>query len=320
MSASTGRDGRRHPDRVSTAATGSFGAPAPAGTATGGTVASGPVTGGVEPLKILVADDEPAMVGVIGAILGSAGHRIIAAYDGREAIKRFEEEHPDLVLLDLAMPGVDGADGLSPDPSRRGHAHRGRLGRARSRGHRGDARPGRRRLHPQALPRRRAAGPGTRGPSSGGVGGPRPATGGSRSASRGPLEGSLVPATTIEFRLVSPARRPPERAGTHQRAAGRGLATCPTGRSALAQVPHRPVARKLVALGAPARCRPRGRLPPEGRSSRGPIPPVTERSRRPHPRAPRRRPDDARRPRFNRAASTSPADPPSLGWVASPQA
>ena len=63
-----------------------------------------------EPLKILVADDEPAMVGVIGAILGAAGHRIIAAYDGREAIRRFEEEHPDLVLLDLAMPGVDGAD------------------------------------------------------------------------------------------------------------------------------------------------------------------------------------------------------------------
>ena len=50
------------------------------------------------------------MVGVIGAILGSAGHRIIAAYDGREAIRRFDEEHPDLVLLDLAMPGVDGAD------------------------------------------------------------------------------------------------------------------------------------------------------------------------------------------------------------------
>jgi DNA-binding response OmpR family regulator len=65
---------------------------------------------GTEPLKILVADDEPAMVGVIGAILGGAGHRIVAAYDGREAIRRFEDERPDLVLLDLAMPGVDGAD------------------------------------------------------------------------------------------------------------------------------------------------------------------------------------------------------------------
>ncbi|MGZ8528269.1 MAG: response regulator transcription factor [Candidatus Limnocylindrales bacterium] len=75
-----------------------------------GTPVGGPGTAVGGPLKILVADDEPAMVGVIGAILGAAGHRIIAAYDGREAIRRFEEEHPDLVLLDLAMPGVDGAD------------------------------------------------------------------------------------------------------------------------------------------------------------------------------------------------------------------
>jgi DNA-binding response OmpR family regulator len=77
---------------------------------TGDPSAGGPGVPAGGPLKILVADDEPAMVGVIGAILGGAGHRIIAAYDGREAIRRFEEEHPDLVLLDLAMPGVDGAD------------------------------------------------------------------------------------------------------------------------------------------------------------------------------------------------------------------
>ena len=59
--------------------------------------------------KVLVVDDEPAMVGVIGAILGGAGHRIVAAYDGLEALRRFREEDPDLVLLDLAMPGLDGA-------------------------------------------------------------------------------------------------------------------------------------------------------------------------------------------------------------------
>ena len=59
--------------------------------------------------KVLVVDDEPAMVGVIGAILGQAGHRIIPAYDGSEALRRFREEDPDLVLLDLAMPGLDGA-------------------------------------------------------------------------------------------------------------------------------------------------------------------------------------------------------------------
>ena len=60
-------------------------------------------------LKILVVDDEPAMVGALGALLGQAGHRIVAAYDGQEALRRFRSEQPDLVLLDLAMPGLDGA-------------------------------------------------------------------------------------------------------------------------------------------------------------------------------------------------------------------
>ena len=62
-----------------------------------------------ESLKILVVDDEPAMVGALGALLGQAGHRIVAAYDGEEALRRFKEDEPDLVLLDLAMPGLDGA-------------------------------------------------------------------------------------------------------------------------------------------------------------------------------------------------------------------
>ncbi len=60
-------------------------------------------------LKILVVDDEPAMVGALGALLGQAGHRIVAAYDGDEALRRFREDGPDLILLDLAMPGLDGA-------------------------------------------------------------------------------------------------------------------------------------------------------------------------------------------------------------------
>jgi two-component system, OmpR family, KDP operon response regulator KdpE len=62
-----------------------------------------------EPLTVLVVDDEPAMVGALGALLGQAGHRIVAAYDGEEALRRFRADGPDLVLLDLAMPGLDGA-------------------------------------------------------------------------------------------------------------------------------------------------------------------------------------------------------------------
>ena len=65
--------------------------------------------GTTDPLKILVVDDEPAMVGALGALLGQAGHRIVAAYGGEEALRRFRDDEPDLVLLDLAMPGMDGA-------------------------------------------------------------------------------------------------------------------------------------------------------------------------------------------------------------------
>jgi DNA-binding response OmpR family regulator len=61
-------------------------------------------------LTILVVDDEPAWVGALGALLGRAGHRIVAAYDGDEALRRFRTEHVDAVLLDLAMPGMDGAE------------------------------------------------------------------------------------------------------------------------------------------------------------------------------------------------------------------
>jgi DNA-binding response OmpR family regulator len=61
-------------------------------------------------LTILVVDDDPAMVGALGALLGQAGHRIVAAYDGNEALRRFRGDRVDVVLLDLAMPGLDGAD------------------------------------------------------------------------------------------------------------------------------------------------------------------------------------------------------------------
>lgn len=60
------------------------------------------------PLRILVIDDEPAMIGAVAALVGSVGHRVSAAYDGHEALRRFDADRPDLVILDLAMPGLDG--------------------------------------------------------------------------------------------------------------------------------------------------------------------------------------------------------------------
>jgi two-component system KDP operon response regulator KdpE len=61
-----------------------------------------------ERLRILVIDDEPAMVGAVAALVGSVGHRVVAAYDGAEALGAYDAQPPDLVILDLAMPGLDG--------------------------------------------------------------------------------------------------------------------------------------------------------------------------------------------------------------------
>jgi two-component system KDP operon response regulator KdpE len=64
-------------------------------------------------LRILVIDDEPAMVGAVAALVGSVGHRVSAAYDGAEGLRHYDADRPDLVILDLAMPGMDGLAGCS---------------------------------------------------------------------------------------------------------------------------------------------------------------------------------------------------------------
>jgi DNA-binding response OmpR family regulator len=66
------------------------------------------MSGSTRALRILVVDDDPAMVGAITALVGTEGHQVITAYDGLTAVKRLREERPDIVLLDLAMPGPDG--------------------------------------------------------------------------------------------------------------------------------------------------------------------------------------------------------------------
>jgi DNA-binding response OmpR family regulator len=67
-----------------------------------------PIPRPARPLRILVVDDDPAMVGAITALVGTEGHQVITAYDGLTAVRRYREERPDIVLLDLAMPGPDG--------------------------------------------------------------------------------------------------------------------------------------------------------------------------------------------------------------------
>ena len=60
--------------------------------------------------RILIVDDEPDMAENCQRILSRAGHRCLTVTDPREALKLLESEHPDLLLTDLKMPGVDGME------------------------------------------------------------------------------------------------------------------------------------------------------------------------------------------------------------------
>lgn len=58
--------------------------------------------------KILVVDDEPAILQMLKMNLEIEGYETILAGDGETAIKRIEFEQPDIVLLDIMMPALDG--------------------------------------------------------------------------------------------------------------------------------------------------------------------------------------------------------------------
>src|SRR2546430_2456710 len=60
--------------------------------------------------KILVVDDEPQIRRVMRVTLGGQGYEIVEARSGEEALERFREHLPDLVLLDLNMPGMGGLE------------------------------------------------------------------------------------------------------------------------------------------------------------------------------------------------------------------
>ena len=60
--------------------------------------------------KILVVDDEPAIIDILVYNLTKAGHLPIVARDGNAAIELARSEQPDLIILDLLLPGVDGLD------------------------------------------------------------------------------------------------------------------------------------------------------------------------------------------------------------------
>jgi len=70
--------------------------------------------------KILLVDDDPDFVKVITRILQSKAYQVISAGDGDEGLEKMRKEKPDLVLLDIMMPGMDGyivADKINSDPA-----------------------------------------------------------------------------------------------------------------------------------------------------------------------------------------------------------
>lgn len=60
--------------------------------------------------KILVVDDEPQIVELIESYLTKDGYQVIIASDGRQALELVRREQPDLILLDLMLPEIDGFD------------------------------------------------------------------------------------------------------------------------------------------------------------------------------------------------------------------
>ena len=58
--------------------------------------------------KILIVDDEKDIVEALSFMLQAKGYEIISAYDGEEGLKLAKEEKPDLIILDVMMPKING--------------------------------------------------------------------------------------------------------------------------------------------------------------------------------------------------------------------
>jgi len=60
--------------------------------------------------RVLVVDDDEKTVELVKLYLNRDGYRVLTAYDGIEALRLAREGHPDLIVLDLMLPGIDGLE------------------------------------------------------------------------------------------------------------------------------------------------------------------------------------------------------------------
>ncbi len=70
--------------------------------------------------KILIVDDDAFLAGIYATKLDLEGFQVVSAHDGEEGIKLAQKELPDLILLDVLMPKLDGFEALKrlkADPS-----------------------------------------------------------------------------------------------------------------------------------------------------------------------------------------------------------
>ena len=63
-------------------------------------------------MKILIVDDDADIVRIVSTMLAGQGWHVLNAYSGEEALRLVAEEHPDLVLLDIMMPRMNGIEVL----------------------------------------------------------------------------------------------------------------------------------------------------------------------------------------------------------------
>jgi DNA-binding response OmpR family regulator len=85
-------------------------APRPGGLAFGPFLGDAGVMGTNSLIRILVVDDEPPMVELVRGYLAREGWTVLTASDGKQAVHVAKTERPDVVLLDLMLPGLDGVE------------------------------------------------------------------------------------------------------------------------------------------------------------------------------------------------------------------